>query len=64
MTAIIALILANLPTIMQAGQVGFNFINGIRTAAKQSGEWTDQNEADFQSKIASEKLDPAWQLDA
>ena len=64
MPAIIALILANLPTLIQAGQAGFNFIASIRTAAKQSGEWSPQNEADFQALLAKETLDPAWQLDA
>ena len=53
-----------LPTLIQAGQAGFNFIASIRTAAKQSGEWSPQNEADFQALLAKETLDPAWQIDA
>ena len=64
MTALIALVLANLPTIIQAGQAGFKFIQSVRAAAQQAGEWTDAQEAEFQAKLAAQALDPAWQLDA
>ena len=63
MPAIIALILANLPLIISTGEAGFKFIASIRTAAKQSGEWTDEVEAQFQHQIGVEELDPAWHLD-
>jgi hypothetical protein len=64
MEAIISLVLANLPTILQAGKAGFDFIASVRTAAKQSGEWTDANEAEFQDKIAKEAISPEWKLDS
>ncbi|MDD5139384.1 MAG: hypothetical protein PHY43_03870 [Verrucomicrobiales bacterium] len=62
METAIALILANLPTIIQTGEAGWKWITSVRAAAKQSGEWTESIEADFQAKLASESLDPAWQL--
>ncbi len=64
MQALIALILANLPTIISAGEAGYKFVASIRAAAKQSGEWTEADEAKFQEKLAQEAVDPAWQMDA
>ena len=64
MPALILLIIANLPTILAAGKAGFDFIASVRTAAKQSGEWTEEHEAEFQALFAKEAVDPAWQLDA
>ena len=64
MPALVALILANLPTIITAGEAGWKFIQSVRTAAKQSGEWTDEVEAAFQAKLAAESITPAWLPDA
>ena len=38
MSAIIALILANLPTIISAGEAGYKFVMSVRSAAQQSGD--------------------------
>ena len=60
----IALILANLPTIISAGEAGYKFVMSVRSAAQQSGEWTDAQETAFQASLTAEACDPAWQPDA
>ena len=60
MTAIIALILSNLPELIKLGQAGYNLVMAARAACQQSGEWTADMELEFQSKLAAEKIDPAW----
>ena len=60
MPALIALILANLPTIISAGEAGYSYIASIRAAAQQSGEWTPEIEAQFQAALAAQAIDPAW----
>jgi|GEM_PF-2161920 len=57
---IIALILANLPTIISAGEAGWKFITSVRAAAQQSGDWTAEAEAAFQALLVSESVDAAW----
>lgn len=64
MQNIIALILANLSTIIEAGKAGFDFVQHVRAAAKQSGEWTEAQEAEFQEKLAAQAIDSAWLTDA
>lgn len=61
---VIALILDNLPTIISAGKAGYDFVMSVRTSAQQSGEWTPEQEAEFQAKLAAEAIDPAWLPDA
>ena len=63
MQAIIALILANLPTIISAGEAGWKFIQSVRSAAQQSGEWTAEQESQFLALLEKETIDPAWQMD-
>ena len=64
MTAIITLVLANLPAIISLGKSGYDLVHAIRVAAQQSGEWSDAAEAEFQKKLADEEIDPAWLPDA
>ena len=64
MPAIIALILSNLPELIKLGQAGYNLVIAARLACQQSGEWTADMELEFQSKLAAEKIDPAWLPDA
>ena len=61
---IIALILANLPTIISAGEAGWKFITSVRTTLQQSGAWTPEIEAQFQAALDNEVVDPAWLNDA
>lgn len=61
---IIALILANLPTIISAGEAGWKFITSVRATLSQSGEWTPEIESEFQAKLLAEAIDPAWLNDA
>jgi hypothetical protein len=63
MQNVIALILANLPAIIEAGKSGYDFIQSVRAAAQQAGEWTEAQEAEFQAKLAEQTIDPAWQCD-
>ena len=60
MPAIVALILSNLPELIQLGKTGCDLIIAARAAAQQSGEWTADDELAFQSKINAETIDPAW----
>ena len=64
MQILIPLILENLPSILKVGKAGYDFIQSVRSAAQQSGEWTDAQEAEFQAKLADESIDPAWLPDA
>lgn len=63
MQNVIALILANLPTLIEAGKAGFDFVQSVRATAQQSGEWTEAQEAEFQAKLAEQAFLPAWQCD-
>ena len=62
--AIIALILTNLPSIIKAGQAVYGFVAGVRKAATQTAQWTDQNEADYQAYILTLSKAPEQQPDA
>jgi len=57
---LIALILANLPAIISAGEAGWKFITSVRATLSQSGEWSPEIEAQFQAKLIAEAIDPAW----
>ena len=47
----IALILTYLPQIIQAGESVYDFIVSLRTAANQSGEWTNEAEQTFRDYL-------------
>lgn len=61
--AIIALVLANLPSILKAGGAVVSFISGIRDAAKQTQQWDATHEAAFQQLLANASAQPEWQPD-
>lgn len=61
---IIALILANLPTILAVGEAGYKFVQSVRTSAQQTGEWTPAIEAQYQATLAQYGLAPEWQPDS
>jgi hypothetical protein len=54
-------ILAMLPSLIAAGKDIYKMVSEIRTAAKQSGEWTDAHEAEFQSLLDTAAKAPHWQ---
>ena len=60
----IAIILANLPAIIQGGSALIGFIAQVRAAATQTGEWTPAMEAQFNAMVAAANSAPEWQTDA
>lgn len=53
-------ILSLAPSVIKAGSDLWAFINRIRETAKQSGEWSDEAEAAFQSKLDATGDKPHW----
>ena len=53
MPAIIALVMTYLPQIIQAGESLFAMVQSIRTAAQQTGEWTADNETQYQAALVT-----------
>lgn len=49
-----------LPSLITAGKDLFKMISEIRSAAKQSGEWTDEHEAEFQKLLTEAADKPHW----
>lgn len=60
----LALILANLPAIIQAGSAVIGFVAQVRAAAVQTGQWTPAMEAQFNAMVAAANSAPEWQTDA
>jgi hypothetical protein len=60
---ILALVLANLPAILQAGADVLGFIAQIRAAATQTNQWTPAMEAQFNAAVAAANNAPEWQTD-
>lgn len=54
-------VIALLPSIISAVTSGVEAIRKIRQAAKQTGEWTDAQEAEFQDLISKLNTEPQWQ---
>jgi hypothetical protein len=63
MSAIVALIIQNLPAILATGQAGISWIAHVRQAAQQSGEWTPQAEEAFTQSLLHMALEPQWRPD-
>ena len=61
--ALLPLILQYLPTVTVGIEHLIAWISGVRTAAKQSGEWTPEMETDFLEALIATKNDPAYQPD-
>ena len=61
---ILALVLANLPQIIQGGAAVIDFIAKIRAAAQQTSEWTPEQETQFVNLIATAYNLPQWKTDA
>lgn len=56
-------ILASLPVVIQSVTALINWINTVRAAAQQTGDWTPGLEAQHQAMLLATKTDPAWQPD-
>lgn len=63
LVALIPQILAAIPITQTAIIATVNWINSIRTAAQQSGEWTPEAEAAFAAWAISTLTDPKWLTD-
>lgn len=63
MTAAIALFLANLPALISAGTSLAKYIQDFVAAAKQSGEWTADHQAQFNATLANAWMQSEWKLD-
>ena len=61
--AIIALALQLLPLIETGVPEFIAWINALRAAAQQSGEWTDVQEAAYRAALFAKTSDPAYQPD-
>lgn len=64
MTALVAAIVPLIPSILKLGASGINFINDLRTTAKQSGEWTPEAETSFLESLLAYGQKTAWKTDA
>lgn len=59
----IALLLTYLPQLIQAGTSLIGLVSNLRTTAMQSGEWTDDHEAQFLASLEKQALAPEEQPD-
>lgn len=62
--ALIPVILQYLPQVTVGVENLIAWIRSIRSAAQQSGEWTDALEAQFRKSLLDSGIDPAYQPDA
>lgn len=62
--ALVATILPLLPTIEADISGLIQFISGVRSAAKQSGEWTNAQESAFVDALIASAKTRAWTPDA
>lgn len=62
--AILPQIIALIPIITTGVEHIIAWINSIRTAAQQTGQWTPALETAFLEALIATKLDPAYQPDA
>lgn len=64
LVALIPAILAAVPMVQSAIVATINWVNSIRTAAQQSGEWTPEAEAALAAWAIRTMTDPKWLTDA
>ncbi len=62
-SAILQLALALLPLVQTGINEFIAFIAAIKAAMQQTGEWNDQQEADFRAALFAKTGDPAYQPD-
>ena len=60
-TAIIALATQLLPLVTTGVPEFINWINTLRSAAQQAGEWTDAQEQAYKAALFAKTNDPAYQ---
>jgi hypothetical protein len=61
--ALLPIILQYLPQVTVGVEQLIAWINSIRSAASQTGEWTDVLEAQYRASLLATVNDPAWQPD-
>ena len=61
--ALVQILLPLLPSIETGAVQLWNFINSVRSAAQQSGEWTSEIEAAYRAALQATSTDPAYQPD-
>ena len=64
MTMLLPIVLQYLPTIETGAEHLWAWVMSVRSAAQQSGEWTDENESQFRAALQASGKDPAYQPDA
>jgi hypothetical protein len=67
MTVALALlpeVLKALPTVETGAEHLWSWVMSLRTAAQQSGEWTDEMENNFRAALQACGKDPAYQPDS
>lgn len=62
-SAILTVALQLLPLVQTGVQEFITWLETLRTAAKQTGEWSADQDAAYSAAIAAKKNDPAWQPD-
>ena len=60
MSAIITLFLTSLPSLLAAGESLYGYITGMKTALRQSAQWTDEHDAQWQAALIAAGMDPEW----
>jgi hypothetical protein len=58
-----SIVLASIPALVTAATEIIDFVNKIRAAAQQDGEWTPEAEAEWQKMLNAAKDQPQWQKD-
>ena len=61
--ALLPVILAAIPTITTGVNYLISWVESVRQALKQSGEWTPEMETAFLNSLVATKTDPAYQPD-
>lgn len=64
MAALIPIFLANLPTLIKAGEAVAGYVSQMHEAMSQSEEWTPEIEAHYQDQLKNDGNLPQWQPDA
>jgi hypothetical protein len=60
MSAIIALFIENLPSLISAGESLVAYISSMKSTLSQSAEWTAANDAQWQAALLAAGKDPEW----
>jgi hypothetical protein len=62
--ALLPIVLKYLPTVESGAEHLWAWVMGVRAAAQQSSEWTDDQETQFRAALQASGKDPAYQPDS